>query len=150
MTEKELRGLSRADLLELLIEQTKKNELLQQQLDEATAKLQSRELTISNAGSIAEASLQLSGIFEAAQTAGEQYLQNIRRLSHSQAQICAEMERQTRKKCDEMLRQTEEDAQLYWDQIAQRLDAYYKEHPGLKQELAAQPAQPVQESCDEA
>lgn len=147
MTEKELRGLSRADLLELLIEQTKKNELLQQQLDEATAKLQSRELTISNAGSIAEASLQLSGIFEAAQTAGEQYLQNIRRLSHSQAQICAEMERQTRKKCDEMLRQTEEDAQLYWDQIAQRLDAYYKEHPGLKQELAAQP---VQESCDEA
>ena len=83
MTEKELRGLSRADLLELLIEQTKKNELLQQQLDEATAKLRSRELTISNAGSIAEASLQLSGIFEAAQTAGEQYLQNIRRLSHS-------------------------------------------------------------------
>ena len=150
MTEKELRGLSRADLLELLIEQTKKNELLQQQLDEATAKLQSRELTISNAGSIAEASLQLSGIFEAAQTAGEQYLQNIRRLSHSQAQICAEMERQTRKKCDEMLRQTEEDAQLYWDQIAQRLDAYYKEHPGLKLELAAQSAQPVQESCDEA
>lgn len=150
MTEKELRGLSRADLLELLIEQTKKNELLQQQLDEATAKLQSRELTISNAGSIAEASLQLSGVFEAAQTAGEQYLQNIRRLSHSQAQICAEMERQTRKKCDEMLRQTEEDAQLYWDQISQRLDAYYKEHPGLKQELAAQSVQPVQETCDEA
>ena len=150
MTEKELRGLSRADLLELLIEQTKKNELLQQQLDEATAKLRSRELTISNAGSIAEASLQLSGIFGAAQTAGEQYLQNIRRLSHSQAQICAEMERQTRKKCDEMLRQTEEDAQLYWDQISQRLDAYYKERPGLKQELAAQQAQPVQESCDEA
>lgn len=147
MTEKELRGLSRADLLELLIEQTKKNELLQQQLEDATAKLQSKELTISNAGSIAEASLQLSGVFEAAQAAGQQYLQNIRSLSHRQEQVCAEMERQTKKKCDEMLRQAKEDAKLYWDEISRKLDGYYKDRPGLKQELAAQP---VRENKDEA
>lgn len=147
MTEKELRGLSRADLLELLIEQTRKNELLQQQLDEATAKLESRELIINNAGSIAEASLKLSGIFEAAQAAGQQYLHNIRSLNHRQEQICAEMERQTKKKCDEMLRQTKEDAKLYWDEISRKLDSYYKERPGLKQELAAQP---VRENKNEA
>ena len=139
MTEKELRGLSRADLLELLIEQTKRNELLQQQLEEATAKLQSRELTINNAGSIAEAALQLSGIFEAAQAAGTQYLQNIENLSRRQEEVCAEMERQTQKKCDEMLQQAKEDSKLYWDEISRNLEAFYKEHPGLKQELAAQP-----------
>jgi hypothetical protein len=139
MTEKELRGLSRAELLELLIAQSKHNQLLQQQLDEATAKLAARELTINNAGSIAEASLQLCGVFEAAQAAGEQYLQNIQRLSQQQEEICAEMERQTQQKCDEMVAQAELASKVYWDQISQRLDAYYKEHPGLRQQLAVTP-----------
>ena len=140
MTEKELRGLSRAELLELLIAQSKQNQLLQQQLDEATAKLEARELTINNAGSIAEASLQLSGVFEAAQAASEQYLQNIQRLSQHQEEICAQMERQTQQKCDEMIAQAELASKIYWDEISRKLDAYYKEHPGLKQQLAAQPA----------
>ena len=38
-----------------------------------------RELQIASAGSIAEASLKLSGIFEAAQKAADQYLYNVRR-----------------------------------------------------------------------
>ena len=105
----------------------------------ATAKLEARELTINNAGSIAEASLQLCGVFEAAQAAGEQYLQNIQRLSQQQEEICAEMERQTQQKCDEMVAQAELASKVYWDQISQRLDAYYKEHPGLRQQLAATP-----------
>ena len=91
MTEKELRGLSRADLLELLIMESKKNQQLEEQLAEANAKLQSREITINNAGSIAEAALQLNGIFDAAQAASEQYLQNIMTLSQRQEEVCAEM-----------------------------------------------------------
>lgn len=139
MTEKELRGLSRADLLELLIAESKKNLLLQQQLDEATAELRSRELIIDNAGSIAEASLRLNGVFEAAQAASEQYLMNIQSLSQRQEEICARMERQTRQRCDEMLAQAERSAKVYWDEISRKLDEYYKAHPGLRQQLAAMP-----------
>ena len=85
MTNKELRRLSRRELLELLIEQGKKAERLQEQLDEANAKLLSREIQVASAGSIAEAALRLNHIFEDAQAAADQYLENIKALSPSDA-----------------------------------------------------------------
>ena len=73
MTERELRRLSRSDLLELLLAQRKENEQLRCMLDQAEAKLADRTIKINNAGSIAEASLQLSGIFNAAQDSCQCY-----------------------------------------------------------------------------
>ena len=67
MTDKELRRLSRADLLELLLAQRRENEQLRCILDQTQAQLADRTIQIDKAGSIAEASLQLSGIFNAAQ-----------------------------------------------------------------------------------
>ncbi len=79
MTDREMRKLSRRELLEMLLEQAKEVERLQNQVRELTEKLESRTLAIAEAGSIAEASLRLSGVFEAAQQAADQYLANIRR-----------------------------------------------------------------------
>ena len=84
MTEKELRRLSRADLLEMLIDQSREMEILRQRLETAEAALARREIIIGSAGSIAEASLRLNGIFEAAQAACEQYIDNIRMLHDRQ------------------------------------------------------------------
>ena len=47
MTEKELRKLGRAELLELLLEQTREFEALEQRLNAAEAALQSRQPYIS-------------------------------------------------------------------------------------------------------
>mgnify|MGYP007103626150 CR=1 FL=1 len=80
MTEKELRKLGRAELLELLLEQAREFEALEQRLNAAEAALQSRQLQLETCGSIAEASLKLNGVFEAAQKAAEQYQQNVERL----------------------------------------------------------------------
>lgn len=80
MTDKELRKLGRADLLEMLLELTRQNEALRGELEAARAEKEKREIQISQAGSIAEAALQLNGVFEAAQAAAEQYLENIKRL----------------------------------------------------------------------
>ena len=77
MTQREVRKLKRADLLELLIEQRKQIEELQAELIAANTKLSDRTIQIEKAGSIAEAALQLNGIFEAAQKACDQYLYNI-------------------------------------------------------------------------
>ena len=55
MTEKQLRRLRRPALIELLIEQIEENERLEARLSEANDQLRNREITISNAGSIAEA-----------------------------------------------------------------------------------------------
>lgn len=84
MTDKELRKLNRAELLEMLIEQIEENEKLRSQLDEAYQKLSDRNIIIENSGSIAEAALRLNGIFEAAEKAAEQYLENIKRKNSSQ------------------------------------------------------------------
>ena len=46
MTDKELRRLRRDELLELLIEQTKRADALQVQLDDAQAQLSSRRIAI--------------------------------------------------------------------------------------------------------
>ena len=81
MTEKELRRLSRRELLEMLITRTMENERLTEELQQARKELSDRELIQDRAGSMAEAALQLNGVFEAADRAAKQYLENIRRMA---------------------------------------------------------------------
>ena len=81
MTERELRKLSRIDLLQLLLKEIKENEKLRKERQEA---LDNKEIRIQEAGSIAEAALQLNGIFEAAEQAAAQYLENMRNLTEEQ------------------------------------------------------------------
>lgn len=95
MTEKELRKLSRRDLLELLIEQGKEVRELRQKLAEAEAALAERTLAVENAGSLAEAALRLNGVFEAAQAACDQYLFNIRQRAGGEPPVPPPADRET-------------------------------------------------------
>lgn len=73
-----LKNLNRAELLELLIKQTKRADELESQLQLANRELERRDIVIRNAGSIAEAALGLNQVFEAADRAAQQYISNIR------------------------------------------------------------------------
>ena len=77
MTDKQLKRLSRRDLLEMLIIQTRKVEALEAKLADTEQKLQDKLLAIEESGSLAEAVLRLNGVFEAAENAARQYLENI-------------------------------------------------------------------------
>ena len=81
MTEKELLKLRRSELLEIMLAQSQEIDNLRQQLDEANAKLADREIRLSESGSIAEASLRLTNIFEEAQKAVDLYADNMKRLA---------------------------------------------------------------------
>lgn len=81
MTDKELRRLSRVELLEMLLAQTEENERLRERLDEAEAALNDRRIEIERAGSLAEASLRLNKVFTAADEAARQYLENVQRMA---------------------------------------------------------------------
>ena len=92
-TENELRKLKRVDLLEMLLEQSQELERVKAQLERAESELRSRKILLDNAGSIAEAAMQLNDIFTVAQKTADQYLENIRRLhgeSQAQAQQTSE------------------------------------------------------------
>ena len=74
MTEKELKKLNRYQLLELLIIQTERADKLQAAIEKAERLFIDQEINISTLGSIAEASLQLHGVFQAAQDAADTYI----------------------------------------------------------------------------
>jgi len=92
MTEKELKKLNRAELLELLLIQTKENEKLRERLKKREEKLADRRIKIEQAGNLAEAVLAVNKVMEAAQEAAQQYLDNI-----------AAMEAETKEKCEKLL-----------------------------------------------
>lgn len=81
MTDKELRRLSRRELLEMLLAETKENQRLRTQLEQAQAELDSRRILLEQSGSMAEAALRLNGVFEAADRAAQQYLDSIRAMA---------------------------------------------------------------------
>lgn len=107
MTDRELRKLSRSDLLEMLVDLSEELNLVKQQLRAAEEKLNNRQILIDKAGSIAEASLQLNGVFEAAEAASEQYVENIRSLSDRQDEICRRIEWECREKARRRLEEVE-------------------------------------------
>lgn len=153
MTDQELKKLRRSDLLELLIAQEKENDQLREKVAQLEARLADRKIELEKAGSIAEASMQINGVFRAAQDAAAQYLENIQRLSGRQEEICRKledesrqaaqkrtaeteescrrMEAETREKCQEMLSSAEEGAQRYWEAARQRMDEYCAAHEEL-------------------
>ena len=168
MTEQDLHRLSRKDLLEMMIEQGKTLEALKieyekershlrEELEKARKALQSREIAINEAGSIAVAALQINGIFEAAQAAGQQYVENIRSLNDRQATICAQRDADSRAKAEEMIKaaaekceameaacrekcvameaEAKQRSEAYWNEVSKRLQTFYENHQELKKLL---------------
>ena len=80
MTEKQLRKLKRVELLELLVEQSVEMDQLREELEAARRELAERKIAAERSGSLAEAALKLSGVFEAADQAARDYLENVRRM----------------------------------------------------------------------
>ncbi len=77
MNEKDLKKLSRLELIDIIYELQKR--LIESEKEAAALKdrLKDRELRISSSGSIAEAAIKLNGVFESAQAAADQYLQSV-------------------------------------------------------------------------
>lgn len=140
MTEKELRKLNRAELLEMLIMQMKQNEALRIELDLTKDKLNSRQIKIDKAGSIAEAALQINAVFEAADAAAKQYLENVRNAVSDEKELCRQMQEKTKQKCDDMIRECEKKCAQREQAMEKRhqelillLQQFYDEHPGLRE-----------------
>lgn len=151
---RELKKMKRVDLLDIMVRQSKENDSLKNQLAEALEELNERKIQISEAGSIAEAALQLNKVFEAAEKAGSQYLENIARLSEEKETInariieeserkvaemmaetqakCEKLERDTKIKCEGMVLQAEKESEEYWDKVSEKLESFYKQHREIK------------------
>ena len=140
MTDKELRRLSRSELLEMLIAQTEENSQLKIRLEQAEAQLRDRRIEIDKAGSLAEAALSLNGVFQAAEAAAQQYLENIQRISSQQDAISRVIKEQSEKEAAQIRQEAEAysqkvhaDADAYWKQVAARAAKLLADQEALRQ-----------------
>ena len=152
MTEKELKRLNRGELLEILLTQAEEIEKLNNRINELEKEVRDRSIQISNAGSIAEAALQLNGVFAAAESAAGHYLENVKETEG----ICAKMIEDAEKKvseiegryqaaeeraakaeqnADRLEAEAKARADRQYEDITARLEAFYEKHAGLKELL---------------
>lgn len=134
MTEKELKRLSRSELLEMLIAQMEENEKLKIDLETTRKKAESRQIAIDRAGSIAEAALALNGVFDSAQAAAAQYLENIQQAEETAGARAREIRAQAdaysqkvRAEADEYSRKTRGEVDLYKEQVIQKVKDILRE-----------------------
>ena len=128
MTDKVLKKLSRAELLEMLLLQTREVDRLKEKVAQLEERLQQRQLQQESAGNIAQAALQVSGIFEAAQTAADLYLENITALESKIEEKCRLLEEKTEEKCKAYVRNAERDANEFWEEIRDEIRDPYLAH----------------------
>ena len=127
VTDKELRHLNRSELLQMLIAQGEENRKLKEQLDEANRKLNKRQLVMENAGSIAEASLRLNGVFEAAEQAARQYLESVKTNAVGNVDIQYEKQdsscvtAETSHKVSPCVKTADMSSDEYWQQVKKRV-----------------------------
>ncbi len=127
MTEKDLKRMTRSELLEILIEQAEENKKLKLKLQRAEKLLEEKKIILDNAGSIAEASMMLSGIFEAAEEASRLYLESIKHLSERSKTIYENEEELARLKADAIVEEANEyKRKVYADADAYKRSVYRK------------------------
>jgi hypothetical protein len=93
--------------LNLMREQELEIERLTAEKDELVKRLEASRFTADNAGSLAEASLSVSGIMQSAQEAANVYLNNIKRLEEEKKATIGKVEDEARLKAAAILREAE-------------------------------------------
>lgn len=144
MNEKDLKRMTRSELLEILIEQAEENKKLKLRLQRAEKLLEERKIILDNAGSIAEASMMLSGIFDAAEEASRLYLDSVQLLSERSKAIYENEEELARLKAEAIV----EEALDYKRRVYAEADAYKRMvYKKAKRQLSAEraPHEPIRE-----
>lgn len=121
MTREELKRMSRTRLLETTMAAFRRCEELEKQLAEARQDAAARQIQIEEAGSLADASVRINGVLEAADAAAEEYLENIRR-----------RQEETEAHCAAMVSRAKEESQAYWDEVYLRIRQYCQTSDSLQ------------------
>lgn len=110
MQEKELRKMTRSELIEIIYALQQNEKRLIAEKEELQAKLDDRVIRINNAGSLAEASLAVNQIFEACQMAANDYLRSIAYMHEETERRAKHIMAQTKKRSDQILKEAHERA----------------------------------------
>lgn len=135
MTDKELKHMSRADLIEIIYQYQNREQEQSETIKQLSAQLNDRRTQLKNVGSIAEASLSLHHIFETAQAAADDFLEEVRaanadkeaqgRMILDSAKAEAEaLRQQTQRECAAMKEEAKRECDTMYSQITKLLKNY--------------------------
>ena len=135
MTAKELKKLGRTELLEMLLQQVEENERLRAEAEELREKLAQRTIVMENSGSVAEAALRLSGVFDQAQKAADDYLESIRLANAEPEAYVRHILEEAQAQADAIISGAESrsarihaEADEYWTMMRQRVQNLLENH----------------------
>ena len=143
MTDKELRKLRRDDLLQILIDQQKQIDALKAELQLSKEALNNRDLAIQESGTLAEAAMKMNGVFDAAQSAADEYLRQMRKRADEMAAEAEKKAAEAQKQADTLVRDARSEAEHILSQARSEAGAL------ARQAQAATSPQP-RESAGEA
>lgn len=119
MVSKELKKLSRRELVDIIYQLKKNEQELQEELASLQEALQDRRIHLSTAGSIAEAAISITNVFSSAQTAADLYLQEIACMKQETEMECAKLIRDAKKQAAEIIAESEKQRAIL-DEVYQR------------------------------
>jgi hypothetical protein len=128
MGTKELKNLSRRELVDIIYLMKKNEKLLQDEIASLRDALQNQEIHLSLAGSIAEAAISVTNVFSSAQASADIYLREIVRMKRDAEIECAKMIDDTKQKTAEMISQRNTQLAILNDQYWRECVKWYKLH----------------------
>lgn len=131
MISKELKKLSRRELVDIIYQLKKNEQEKQDQITSLEEALREKRIRVSVAGSIAEAAVDITNVFSIAQTTADLYLHEISCMKEETEQECAKMLEDARKKVEQIL--TEGKTQC--DELEARYQRDYEKWQQLQAEI---------------
>lgn len=128
MVSKELKKLSRRELVEIIYQMKKNEQLLQDEIASLQEVLQDRRIHLSTAGSIAEAAISITDVFSSAQAAADLYLQEISCMKQDAEIECAKMIDEAKQKAAEIISASEQQAAILNNIYEREREKWYKLH----------------------
>ena len=135
--EKRLHRLRRSELLEMLLEIEKENEELAEENARLKEQLRVREVELEDVGTLADASVKISKLFDSAQKAVDFYLDSVRKVCVRQMSESREKVAETKRLCLILANKTEKLCEKNGGvkvepPLAEKVEGWFQEIEGYK------------------
>ena len=107
MVGKELKKLSRRELVDIIYQMKKNEQQLHEEIESLQEQLQDKRIRLSVAGSIAEAAVSITNVFSSAQRTADLYLQEILSMKQDTQAQCAAMIAEAEQRAAEIIADSE-------------------------------------------
>ena len=142
MNGKELKRLSRRELIEIIYQLKKNEQEMQEKMDAMQQEIDDKRLRMSKAGSIADAATSITELFATAQTSADIYLQEIVAMKEETKKECEQMIAEAKVKVDTILNQ----GQRQFADLRASYKVEYKKWQQLQNEIEV--LQSKKEQCE--